>query len=145
MSDANQRCISKPNTGTNRFFCEERMNRFWRSVANYSVALGAAFLFLLPLTAQQTLGSINGTVLDPSGAAITGATVTVTASAIGVTRTTTTQGTGFYQIFNLPVGTYTVKVGHEGFDTTRLTASRCRRRGHHGQCHAEGRARVGIG
>ncbi|MFZ0396180.1 MAG: carboxypeptidase regulatory-like domain-containing protein [Terracidiphilus sp.] len=96
------------------------MNRFWRSVANYSVALGAAFLFLLPLTAQQTLGSINGTVLDPSGAAITGATVTVTASAIGVTRTTTTQGTGFYQIFNLPVGTYTVKVGHEGFDTTTI-------------------------
>ena len=77
-------------------------------------------MFLPPISAQQTLGSINGTVLDPSGAAIPGATVTVTASAIGVTRTTTTQGTGFYQIFNLPVGNYTVKVAHEGFDTTTV-------------------------
>jgi len=74
----------------------------------------------LPILAQQTLGSLNGTVLDPSGAAVTGATVTVTNAAINVTQVTTTQRTGFYQIFNLPVGTYTIKVGHEGFDTTAI-------------------------
>ena len=96
------------------------MDRFWRSVATWSLAIGAAFACLLPLSAQQTLGSINGTVLDPTGAAIPGATVTATSSAIGVTRTTTTQGSGFYQFFNLPVGTYKVKVGHEGFDTTTI-------------------------
>jgi hypothetical protein len=80
----------------------------------------AALVCLLPLSAQQTLGSINGTVLDPTGAAIPAATVSITDSAIGVTRTTTTQSNGFYQIFNLPVGTYTVKVKHEGFDTTTV-------------------------
>ena len=57
--------------------------------------------------AQQTLGSLNGTVVDSSGAAVPGATVTVTDAAINYSTTTTTQGTGFFQIFNLPIGTYT--------------------------------------
>jgi hypothetical protein len=81
----------------------------------------AALVCCLPAAAQQTLGSVNGTVLDPSGAAVTGATVTVTDAAINVTETTTTQKTGFFQIFNLPIGTYTIKVGHEGFDTTEVS------------------------
>ena len=78
----------------------------------------AVLACISPVFAQQTLGSINGTVTDPSGAAVVGAKVTVSASAIGVTRSTITQSTGFYQVFNLPVGTYSVKVAHEGFDTT---------------------------
>jgi hypothetical protein len=68
--------------------------------------------------AQQTLGSLNGTVLDPSGAAVSGATVTATDTDINVTRTAKTQSSGFFQIFNLPVGTYTVKAEHDGFDVT---------------------------
>ena len=66
------------------------------------------------------MGSLNGTIVDPSGAAVSGATVTVTDAAINYSSTTTTQGTGFYQVFNLPVGTYTVRVGHSGFETTQL-------------------------
>ena len=73
-----------------------------------------------PAVAQQTLGSINGTVVDAAGAAVPGATVTVTDAQIDVTRTATTQGNGYYQIFNLPIGTYTVKVTHEGFETNEL-------------------------
>ncbi|HKF47070.1 MAG TPA: carboxypeptidase regulatory-like domain-containing protein [Terracidiphilus sp.] len=92
----------------------------WRSAAICGLVVLSAVVFLPQLAAQQTLGSINGTVLDPSGAAVPGATVTVTADAIGVTRATTTQSNGFYQIFNLPVGTYTVKATHEGFDTTEV-------------------------
>jgi hypothetical protein len=71
--------------------------------------------------AQQTLGSLNGTVLDGSGAAVPGSTVTATDAAIGVTRTTKAQGNGYFQLFNLPVGSYTVTAMHEGFDTTALT------------------------
>ncbi|MDE3061764.1 MAG: carboxypeptidase regulatory-like domain-containing protein [Acidobacteriota bacterium] len=63
---------------------------------------------------------MNGTVLDPSGAAIPDATVTVTNPATSLTRTTTTQATGFFQIFNLPIGNYLVRVAHEGFETTTL-------------------------
>ncbi len=78
-------------------------------------------LFAPAVYAQQTLGSVNGTVVDPSGAAIPAASITITDSDIGVTRTVTAQADGFFQIFNLPVGTYKVSVQHEGFDTTQLT------------------------
>jgi hypothetical protein len=71
-------------------------------------------------SAQQTLGSVNGTVVDSSGASIPAAKVTVTDPDIGVTRTVTSQPDGFFQIFNLPIGTYKVSVTHEGFDTTDL-------------------------
>ena len=99
------------------------MNRpSWRSFSWYGLVPVALLVCALPGLAQQTLGSLNGTVLDPSGAAVTGALVTVTDAAINVTETTTTQRTGFFQIFNLPVGTYAVKVGHEGFDTTQMAA-----------------------
>jgi hypothetical protein len=72
-------------------------------------------------TGQQTLGSVNGTVLDASGAAVPGTTVTVTDADINVTRTAKTQADGYFQIFNLPIGTYKVTATHDGFDTTALT------------------------
>ncbi len=75
-------------------------------------------LLTISATAQQTLGSLNGTILDPNGATVAGATVTATDADINVTRTTKTQSNGFFQIFNLPVGTYTVTAEHDGFDTT---------------------------
>jgi hypothetical protein len=70
--------------------------------------------------AQQTLGALNGTVVDASGAAVPGSTVTVTDAEIGVTRTAKAADNGFFQIFNLPVGTYKVKATHDGFDTTEI-------------------------
>src|SRR5208283_5360678 len=78
-------------------------------------------LFAVSAKAQQTLGSLNGTILDPSGAAVGSATVTATDTDINVTRTTKTQGNGFFQIFNLPVGTYQIRAEHDGFDTSQLT------------------------
>jgi hypothetical protein len=80
----------------------------------------AVFSTLTAANAQQTLGSINGTVLDSSGAAVPEATVTVTDADINVTRTAKTQANGFFQIFNLPVGAYKVRAIHDGFDTTEL-------------------------
>src|SRR5579863_9058721 len=93
---------------------------FWRSVAPFVLLASTLIFATRPAAAQQTLGSINGTIVDPSGAAVPGALITATSSAIGVTRTTTSQDTGFYQIFNLPVGTYVVKVTRDGFDTTQI-------------------------
>ncbi|MGA2834443.1 MAG: carboxypeptidase regulatory-like domain-containing protein [Terracidiphilus sp.] len=98
------------------------MNQSWRSVAHSGLFLVAVLIGCLPSLAQQTLGSLNGTVLDPTGAAVGGAKVTATNAAINVTATTATQGTGFFQIFNLPIGTYVVKISHEGFEVTQLTA-----------------------
>src|SRR6201996_3990376 len=73
-----------------------------------------------PGRAQGTLGTLNGTVLDSSGAAIPGATVTIRSAQTDLQRTTTSQQNGFFQLFNLPIGTYTVRVTHDGFDTTEL-------------------------
>ena len=68
--------------------------------------------------AQQTLGSINGTVLDPAGASVADATITVTNAEIDLTRSAKSQSNGFFQIFNLPIGKYTVSASRDGFDTT---------------------------
>src|SRR5580698_6705458 len=85
------------------------------------MALVALLACTVPTFAQQTLGSINGTILDSSGAAVPDATVTVINNQIDLTRTTKSQSSGFFQIFNLPIGTYEVKITHEGFETTDLT------------------------
>jgi hypothetical protein len=84
--------------------------------------LASVFTFVPTSSAQQTLGTLNGTVTDPSGASVPSATVTVTNVGINLTRTATTQDSGFYQIFNLPIGTYKVSVTRDGFDTTELPA-----------------------
>ena len=72
----------------------------WRSVASLALTLLVLSLGTLCSRAQQTLGSINGTVFDSSGAAVPGAQVTVTDESINVVRTTTSQSDGFFQIFD---------------------------------------------
>ncbi len=90
-------------------------------------ALSCCLLLLMVLSfatvanAQGTLGSINGTVLDSSGAAVPGSTVTVTDAEIGVTRSVTSSSNGYFQVFNLPVGIYKVTATHGGFDTTDVS------------------------
>jgi len=93
---------------------------FLRSATRAGLLCLAAFLCTLPVKAQQTLGSLNGTVVDPSGASVVGAKVIATNPAINVTATATTSGTGYFQIFNLPIGTYEIKVSRDGFETTQL-------------------------
>src|SRR5215472_13112728 len=71
---------------------------------------------LLAVTAfAQTTASIKGTVTDTSGAAVVGAKVTVTSSAIGIDRNTTTNANGDYEVPALPPGVYTVKIEQSGF------------------------------
>ncbi|HTA81107.1 MAG TPA: carboxypeptidase-like regulatory domain-containing protein, partial [Terracidiphilus sp.] len=95
---------------------------FLRRVANLCLLVCAAIALFnqCPASAQQTLGSLNGVVRDQSGATVAGATVTVTNTATELTRSTTAQRNGFYQIFNLPIGSYVVRVSHDGFDTTEV-------------------------
>jgi Carboxypeptidase regulatory-like domain len=99
-----------------------RLSRRFQSAAMILFTL----ILAAPVLAQQTLGTINGTVLDTSGAAVSGATVTVRSTQTSLERTTTSHGNGFFQIFNLPIDTYTVTVSHAGFDTTYLPAIQVR-------------------
>src|SRR5271163_2882817 len=68
--------------------------------------------------AQDVTASIYGTVTDPSGAAIVGATVTAKSVERGVTFTATTNETGLYRISQLPVGNYDLRVEKQGFQIT---------------------------
>src|ERR1700758_2322743 len=71
-----------------------------------------------PLTYAQATGSFSGTVTDNSGANISGATITATSQATGLTRTAKTDDAGRYLIPLLPVGTYTVRVDYTGFQSS---------------------------
>jgi hypothetical protein len=72
--------------------------------------------------AQETTGSISGTITDNSGAAIKGATVVLTNTDRGQdVRTLTTNSAGFYTATSLPLGTYTVKVSDGGFKNEVVT------------------------
>lgn len=78
-----------------------------------------ALLFCLPAilaNAQSaSTAQISGTVVDPQGAVVPGATVTATNTATGVPRSVSTTSTGNYVIPNLAPGTYDVKVQSKGF------------------------------
>ncbi len=64
---------------------------------------------------QVLYGSITGTVSDPSGAAVPGATVQVQSTDTGLQRETTTNNEGIYLLSDLPPGTYTVTVTSSAF------------------------------
>ena len=63
----------------------------------------------------STTGSIEGRVTDPNGAAVRGATVTVTSPNLISAKTATTDDEGRYQILALPPGSYKVAVEGSGF------------------------------
>src|SRR5689334_25104556 len=80
-----------------------------------------ALVCVLAATAKaQTSGEITGLVTDSSGAAVTGATLTVTNKATGATRTVTTNSEGLYTFPSLLPGVYELKVEQTGFKMARL-------------------------
>ncbi len=84
----------------------------------FALPLLAMTLLLLPTYASAqslTSGDLTGTVLDPSGAAVPSATVTLKNSDTGSTQTTTTTNTGAYRFHLLNPGSYTVSSTATGF------------------------------
>src|SRR5262249_46393688 len=65
--------------------------------------------------AQLGTAGISGTVTDPRGAAVAGASITVKNKATGRTRETKTGGDGDYKLQNLPPATYEIRVEASGF------------------------------
>jgi outer membrane receptor protein involved in Fe transport len=88
-------------------------------MVRHIVRLG--FLLIATLTASSLLaqnsntGEIKGTVTDPSGALVSGCTVTVTDTLTGVSTVTTTNSAGIYDVPNLPIGQYKVVFAKSGF------------------------------
>ncbi|MGA7139899.1 MAG: TonB-dependent receptor [Terriglobales bacterium] len=79
--------------------------------------VGFVLLSTAMLVGQTFRGTILGSVTDPSGAVIAGATVKLRNVATGLERTTTTSADGSYSVPELPIGTYSVTVTQTGFQT----------------------------
>ena len=80
-----------------------------------------AFILSLSLAgvAQELAATLTGTVTDPSGAVMSGATIVVHSQQTGAdVRTITTSSSGGFNITNIPAGLYTVTVTDAGFQTS---------------------------
>jgi hypothetical protein len=86
-------------------------NRFFLSV------LLVVLIGFLSAYAQvdYATATLRGTVLDPQGAVISGATVTVLNPSTGITKTVKTGGDGAYRVPALPPGTYQITIDARGF------------------------------
>lgn len=94
-----------------------RVSRFLRRT-NLVCAAQIAVLICCAWNARssaQVSAALSGTVKDPSGAAITGASVTAKEMETGILHSATTDQTGYYQLFALPVGPYQIQVSKQGF------------------------------
>src|SRR6267142_1553481 len=92
------------------------------------LALLAILLISIAL-AQTPLATVTGLATDPSGSAVTSATIALTNKDTGVQRTATTNQTGAYSFPNLPPGAYSLSAEAAGFkkiqvDTFALEAFR---------------------
>ena len=85
-----------------------------------ALVFAAMFCMTLSASAQQTLGGITGTVVDPSGSAIPGVEVKATSDETKLVRTAKSNGTGTYELVDLPIGTYTITFTLNGFTTERI-------------------------
>src|ERR1700722_4752315 len=100
------------------------MNRRGVSMkSNGSIKFGVAAALLLlialvtsqPSHGQQVMAAITGKVVDSSGAPVPEVKITATDTERGSIWTTTTNADGIYDLPQVPIGTYNVKVEHTGF------------------------------
>ena len=73
------------------------------------------FLTIHCLAQTQTTGSITGTIADSTGAVLAGSSVTLMSNETSLTRTATSQASGFFQFTDVPLGTYKLTIEHSGF------------------------------
>ncbi len=89
----------------------------------WGLVVFAACLLLAPsgLQAQQITGSFTGTVLDPTGAVVAGATISLTNQATEDSRNTVSNDRGYFTFAGVNPGTYTVSVSAQGFKSWKQT------------------------
>jgi len=85
-------------------------------------ALAALFVGTNVTRGQEVTATITGTVIDPAGAAVVGATVTAKSVERGTVFKDVSNETGIYRISQLPVGNYELRVEKEGFQTALYPA-----------------------
>ncbi len=96
-------------------FAEKSISLVTRTLIIVAMLLVATLSF-----AQRTTGTLRGQVLDPQGAAVANAEVTITNQATGVSEKLTTTSAGTYQDPSILPGKYTVPVNAHGFKEFRF-------------------------
>ncbi len=84
------------------------------------LTLLTAFCLLPSAFGQTATATLSGTVLDPNGAVVPAANITVTEMATGVQRTAATSEQGYFTIPLLKPSTYLLQVEHPGFMTAEV-------------------------
>lgn len=74
-------------------------------------------LLVQPIYAQARIGTVQGTVKDPTGALVRDAKVTITQPLTGYSQTVQTDQQGSFKLVNVPFNTYKVHAGAPGFQT----------------------------
>jgi len=93
-------------------------------IATFALAVFTMlFVFSEPVMAQATTGTLKGSVVDPNGAAVAGASITIKNEATGVEQTGSATGEGNFTFPSLVPGKYTVSVSSPagGFSTKQVT------------------------
>jgi hypothetical protein len=99
----------------------QRIKQHWAKVAA-AICFCVAVAFSLPAGAQVTTAAVHGTVKDPTGAVIPGATVTALNTSTGISSTVTTNGSGYYIFTQLHIGgPYTISIDKTGFKSFQST------------------------
>src|SRR5215831_10977368 len=117
-------CSLRPkHLGSQLTKCGEKSMQFRRFVTATLLLLTAS-LFSIEAMGQSTLtGEIDGTVTDPSGAVVSGATVTLKNTEMGITETVTTNAGGGFRLPLLKPATYQLAVTQAGFRTVSQNVS----------------------
>jgi hypothetical protein len=91
-------------------------------VKSYSLRFSCALILILGcalcLPAQNITGEITGTVMDQSGGAVAGATVTAVCPDTNLTRSMTSGTAGEFTLYDMAICVYKVSVSSQGFKTT---------------------------
>jgi hypothetical protein len=91
------------------------MHKLIVSICFLVLTAGAAF-------AQSNTGEITGTVHDPQGAVVPGATITITSAATGLVRTATTPDNGLFRLVAVPTGVYNLTAEKSGFAVAKVAS-----------------------
>ncbi|HEV2799338.1 MAG TPA: TonB-dependent receptor [Pyrinomonadaceae bacterium] len=88
-----------------------------QSIYRFTAAAALAFAFCAASLAQTHIGTVQGTVRDPGGALVPGASVRIADPTSGYQQTAQTDPQGEYRFLNIPFHIYTVRVEAAGFQT----------------------------
>ncbi len=94
-----------------------RRNAYVSPLRSFCMFSVVALAFTSIAFGQQTLGSINGSVVDSSGAVVQAATVKVRSLATNLEIAAQTKNDGSFAVAELPIGTYEVTFAKDGFQT----------------------------